>query len=204
MREVRPGVWHWEGPHPEWDESEPWDEQVSSYAIDDGERVLLFDPIAPPPEIDELAAGRETVIVLTNAWHERDARSLVERLGAPVWVPPPDEGSSDVAWLLADGEGEAHLYLPGDELPPGVDGAFAGREPNDLILWVESMRAVIPGDTIVDFGDGLEIPPVWLHEGVTREQMAETLSPLLDLPVEHVLPTHGAPTGRDALERALS
>ena len=204
MREVRPGVWHWEGPHPEWDESEPWDEQVSSYAIDDGERVLLFDPIAPPPEIDELAAGRETLIVLTNAWHERDARSLVGRLGAPVWVPPPDEGSPDVAWLLADGEGEAHLYLPGDELPPGVDGAFAGREPNDLILWVESMRAVIPGDTIVDFGDGLEIPPVWLHEGVTREQMAETLSPLLDLPVEHVLPTHGAPTGRDALVRALS
>ena len=117
---------------------------------------------------------------------------------------PPDEGSSDVAWLLADGEGEAHLYLPGDELPPGVDGAFAGREPNDLILWVDSMRAVIPGDTIVDFGQGLEIPPVWPHEGVTREQMAETLGPLLELPAEHVLPTHGAPTGRDALQRTLS
>jgi hypothetical protein len=29
------------------------------------------------------------------------------------------------------------------------------------------------------------------------------LSPLLELPVEHVLPTHGAPTDRAALERAL-
>jgi glyoxylase-like metal-dependent hydrolase (beta-lactamase superfamily II) len=177
---------------------------VSSYAIDDGERLLIFDPINPPPQLDELATCRETLIVLTNAWHERDARSLVERLGAPVWVPPPDEGSTDVTWLLADGEGEAHLYLPGEPLPPGVDRAFAGREPNDLILWVESLRAVLPGDTIVDFGQGLEIPPVWLHEGVTREQMAETLRPLLELPVEHVLPTHGAPTDRAALERALS
>jgi len=32
----------------------------------------------------------------------------------------------------------------------------------------------------------------------------ETLQPLLDLPVELVLPTHGAPADRAALERALS
>jgi hypothetical protein len=25
---------------------EPWAEEVSSYAIDDGERLLLFDPLA--------------------------------------------------------------------------------------------------------------------------------------------------------------
>jgi hypothetical protein len=30
------------------------------------------------------------------------------------------------------------------------------------------------------------------------------LRELLDLPVEHVLPTHGVPTGREALERALA
>jgi hypothetical protein len=44
---------------------------------------------------------------------------------------------------------------------------------------------------------------VWL-EGVTREQIAEGLRPLLGLPVEHVLATHGGPTDRAALERALS
>jgi hypothetical protein len=63
---------------------------VSSYAIDDGSRLLLFDPIAPPSEIVELAEGRETAIVLTAPWHERDARSLVERLGWPVFSPAPD------------------------------------------------------------------------------------------------------------------
>jgi hypothetical protein len=58
----------------------------SSYAID-GDRLLPLDPLAPPNEIDELAAERETAIVLTCPWHARDA----ERLGAPLYVPPPDE-----------------------------------------------------------------------------------------------------------------
>ena len=45
MRELAPGVWHWEARHPEWSPGEEWDELVSSYAIDDGERLLLFDPL---------------------------------------------------------------------------------------------------------------------------------------------------------------
>jgi hypothetical protein len=56
---------------------------------------------------------------------------------------------------------------------------------------------------MVDFGRGLEINE-WLRGGVTREQVVEGLRPLLALPVEVVLPAHGAPTDRAALERALS
>jgi hypothetical protein len=63
---------------------------------------------------------------------------------------------------------------------------------------------VISGDTLVDFGRGLEINERWLRPGVTREEIAEGLRALLALPVEHVLATHGAPTDRTALERALS
>jgi hypothetical protein len=51
VRELRPGLWHWEAPHPEWEATEPWSENVSSYAIDDGERLLLFDPLAVPSEL---------------------------------------------------------------------------------------------------------------------------------------------------------
>ena len=87
-------------------------------------------------------------------------------------------------------------------MPIGVE-AFPGREHNDLVLWVESRRAVIAGDTLVDFGQGLQIAD-WLREEVTREYVAEGLRPLLDLPVELVLPAHGAPTDRAALERALA
>ena len=208
MRELQTGLWHWQAPHPDWTPSNPddWGAEVSSYAIDDGERLLLLDPLALPSEIEELAASRETAIVLTCPWHERDARSLVERLGAPVFVPLPDEHNDDVAWLRDDLElleKEGRVYSAGDRLPVGVE-AFPGKEPNDLVLWVESRRALVAGDTLIDRGNGIELPVDWLSEGVTPEQMLAVLRPLLELPVELVLPTHGAPTDRAALERALS
>ena len=216
MRELEAGLWHWQAPHPDWSQDEPWPQEVSSYAIDDGARVLLFDPLAVPSEILELAADREPVVVLTAPWHERDTQSLVERLGVPVFVPAPDTaddlvrkfgiapeeaegGSPDVAWLI--GRAEAHLYSAGDRLSMGIE-AFLGREHNDLVLWMERRRAVITGDTLVDFGRGLEINER-MRGGATREQVVERIRPLLDLPVEVVLPTHGAPTDRAALERAL-
>jgi glyoxylase-like metal-dependent hydrolase (beta-lactamase superfamily II) len=218
--ELAPGLLHWKAPHPDWESGEPWDKNVSSYAIDDGKRLLLFDPIAPPSEIEKLAAERKTAIVLTAPWHERDSRDLVERLGLPVYTPLPDsaeylmkkygitaeqagDGSPDVVWLLKEGIGEAHPYGAGEHLDVGVD-AFPGQKPNDMVLWIESHRAVIAGDTLVDFGKGLHINPRWLDPDVTREQVVEGLSPLRDLPVEHMLATHGGPMDRDALERVLS
>jgi glyoxylase-like metal-dependent hydrolase (beta-lactamase superfamily II) len=220
VRELRAGLWHWQARHPEWQAGEPWDPNVSSYAVDDGTRLLLFDPIAPPAEVVALAAEREAAIVLSAPWHERDAQGLVERIRAPVYTPLPDtaeylmqtygitaeqagDGSPDVVWLLKEGKGEARPYDAGERLDVGVE-AFPGQKPNDMVLWVRSHRAVIAGDTLVDFGDGLGINRRWLGPGVTWEQVAEGLRPLLDLPVEYVLPTHGTPTDRAALERALS
>jgi len=221
VREVQAGLWHWQAPHPEWTPEQSWPQLVSSYALDDGLRLILFDPLAAPEEILDAAADREPVVVLTAPWHERDAQSLVERLGAPVFTPPPDtaddlvrkygiapeeipEGwhSPDVAWLLKAG-GEAHLYGAGDRLPIGIE-AFPGRSHNDLVLWIERVSAVVTGDSLVDFGRGFEVPREVLQHGVTRERVVEGLRPLLRLPVEVVLPAHGAPTDRAALERALS
>ena len=102
------------------------------------------------------------------------------------------DGSPDVAWLLGEGGGEPHLYAAGDRLPIGIE-AFPGREHNDLVLWIESRRAVVAGDTLVDFGRGLDMNE-WLREAVSREEVAEGLRPLLSLPVELVLPAHGGPT----------
>ena len=220
MRELRAGLWHWKAPHPDWRPTEPWDQNVSSYAIDDGERMLLFDPLAVPDALLALAGEREPAIVLTAPWHERDAQALVERLDVAVFAPPPDtaqdlidkygitaeqagDGSPDVVWLLKEGIGEAHLYTAGDRLEVGVE-AFPGEKPNDTVLWIEGHRTVIAGDTLVDFGQGLEINVRWLRPGMTREQVVEGLRPLLELPVEHVLATHGGPFDRAALERALS
>jgi glyoxylase-like metal-dependent hydrolase (beta-lactamase superfamily II) len=85
----------------------------------------------------------------------------------------------------------------GDRLPVGLE-AFPGREHNDVVLWIEERRAVIAGDSLADFGRGLEIPAEWLRPDVTREQIVDGLRPLLELPVEFVLPAHGAPTDRAA------
>jgi hypothetical protein len=218
VRELQAGLWYWQSRHPDWTPDEPWRQEVSSYAIDDGERLLLFDPLDVPAELLALAREREPVIVLTAPWHERDAQALVERLGAAVFAPPADsaqdlidkygvtaeqagDGSPDLAWLRS--RGNAHWYAGGDRLPFGIE-AYAGREHNDLVLWIESVRAVVAGDSLADFGSGLAIQQQWLRKGVTREQVAEGLRPLLALPVELVLPAHGEPTDRTALERALS
>jgi glyoxylase-like metal-dependent hydrolase (beta-lactamase superfamily II) len=201
VREVATDVWHWEARHPE-QSGEEWLEVVSSYAIDDGDRLLLFDPLAVPGEIEELAAQRDTAIVLTCPWHRRDALTLAERLGVQIYVPPPDEGDPEPV----DGQ----VFEAGDRLPVAVE-AFPGMEPNDLMLWVESRRALVAGDTLVDRGNGLEFRADWASEGpaiaergVPPGQIFEGLRPLLELPVELVLATHGGPTDRAALERALS
>ena len=113
------------------------------------------------------------------------------------------DGSPDLIWLLRENKGEARPYSAGDRLPVGVE-AFPGQKPNDAVLWIESHRAVIAGDTLADFGEGPQINPRWLRAGVTREQVVDGLRPLLALPVEHLLETHGGHFDRAALERALS
>jgi glyoxylase-like metal-dependent hydrolase (beta-lactamase superfamily II) len=210
MREVRPGIWHWQTPHPDWNEEEWWPQQVSSYAIEVGDDLLLFDPLSVPDELRE----RATAVVLTAPYHERDARSL----GLPVHTPPADTWqdwvekfgidpdrvrgmeSEDLAWLRA-GEGEGEFHEPG-AWPFGIQ-AYAGREDNDVILWLPSVNALVSGDSLSDFGDGLGIQ-MGGRKHQTGDDVARQLQPLLDLPVELVLPAHGEPTDRAALERALA
>ena len=74
------GVRHGTARHPE------WEGPVSAYAIDDGERLILIDPIAVPDDVRERFGSLEVVTVLTSTWHQRAAASL----GFPVWAPAPD------------------------------------------------------------------------------------------------------------------
>jgi hypothetical protein len=72
MHELRPGVWHWQSSHPDWNEEQSWPRLVSSYGIELGDDFLLFDPLSVPDELRE----RATAVVLTAPCHERDARRL--------------------------------------------------------------------------------------------------------------------------------
>jgi glyoxylase-like metal-dependent hydrolase (beta-lactamase superfamily II) len=195
---VKPGVWHWQAPHPEWTAPEDWTQtDVSSYAIDDGQRLLLFDPLAVPADIESLAANRDALIVLTCPWHRRDAQALAEKHGWPIHVPPPDPPDPDPV--------EGQVFEAGQRLPAGIE-AILGMEPNDLLLWFGGHRALVVGDTLVDRGQGLVFPLDWADRGTGEppEKILERLRDLLELPIELVLPTHGAPSDRAALEHALA
>src|SRR5689334_6062397 len=147
------GVHHWTATHPE------WEGPVSAYAIDDGSRLVLVDPIAVPDEVRGLFGAREVVTVLSCAWHERDAPTL----GFPVWAPSPDRPEDRLDRARRSAIGDPVL---GMEAYPGRGGQ------RDLVLWNARIRAVIAGDTLVDLGKGLEIPASWLPDGVTVEQVA--------------------------------
>ena len=210
MKELRAGVWHWQSPHPDWEKESWWPKLVSSYAIELGDHFLLFDPLSVPRHLRE----RATAVVLTAPYHERDARQL----GLPVHTPPADTWqdwvekfgvdpervrgmeSEDLAWLR-NGEGEGHFHGPG-AWPFGIE-AYAGREDNDLVLWLPAIHAIVTGDSLSDFGDGLDIQ-LGGRKHVTRDDVLRRLRPLLDLPIELVLPAHGEPMDRAALERLLS
>ena len=195
---MKPGVWHWQASHPEWTAPQDWTQaDVSSYAIDDGQRLLLFDPLAVPADIESLAANRDALIVLTCPWHRRDAQGLAEKHGWPIHVPPPDPPDPDPV--------EGKVFEAGQRLSVGIE-AILGMEPNDLLLWVGGHRALVAGDTLVDRGQGLVFPLDWADRGTGEppERILERLRDLLELPIELVLPTHGSPTDHAALERALA
>ena len=108
--------------------------------------------------------------------------------------------SEDLAWLRA-GEGLGNFHSPG-AWPFGIH-AYAGREENDLVLWLPSINAIVTGDSVSDFGDGLEIQ-LGGRTHLTRDDVVQRLRPLLNLPIELVLPAHGEPTDLAALKQALT
>ena len=196
MLETRPGVYFWQARHPEWVPNDGWDELVTSYALDDGEELVVIDPLVPPPALTELASKRKPAIVLTCQWHRRDSEALADGLHAPLYTPPPNP--EDDAEPLTE-----RLYGPGDPLPMGLE-ALAGLDETDLVLWSAHHGAVVAGDTLIDRGAGLILPNDWARKRGGPGPIVERLAMLLERNVDVVLPTHGLPTDRDALAQALT
>jgi hypothetical protein len=98
-------------------------------------------------------------------------------------------------------------FTDGDALPGGLVPFGAGGEP-EVVLWSAEHRALITGDVILSSNGGPRLfPASWLSRGVTLADVRAALAPLLELPVELILPGHGEPVTEDAgaaLARALS
>ena len=94
-----------------------------------------------------------------------------------------------------------------DERSP--DGVDAFPAPAEQILWLPGHAALVPGDSLIADEGGLRLcPESWLrHFEEGLPELRAALEPLLDLPVERVLCSHGEPVlsgGRAALRAALS
>lgn len=95
-------------------------------------------------------------------------------------------------------------------LPEGVE-TIPIRGAGETLVWLPQVRALVAGDRIIGDGrGGLRLcPESWLRylaSGMTVAGLREALRPLLDLPIELVLPSHGdlvLEDGRRALAKAL-
>jgi hypothetical protein len=95
-------------------------------------------------------------------------------------------------------------------LPAGVE-TIPIKGAGETMVWLPEPRALVPGDRILgDEGGGLRLcPESWLRylrSGMTVHGLRRALGPLLELPIELVLVSHGEPVlqnGREALARTL-
>ena len=180
MQELRPGLWSWASPHPDWTEGDEWGPEVRSYAYDAGSSRVLFDPIAPPSLVEGLIEAQDVAVLLTAEWHRRSADECVERYGAHVFAR--------------------------DEEPPGDVERVRTYYDEEVAYWIPRHSALVVGDAFLA-ERGFQLQDEWLPPGLSAEQMREGLRPLLDLPIRHVLVTHGDPVlenGRELLRTALS
>jgi glyoxylase-like metal-dependent hydrolase (beta-lactamase superfamily II) len=206
--ELASGLWYWSEHHPE------WHKDVGCVALDTPGSLVLVDPLAPPggsdarrrfwTALDEQAAGRALDVIVTLHYHRRSAGAVLERYGnrggATLWAPV---GSLARLHLDAD-----RPFEPGDRLPAAIVAYASGRE-DEAVLWLPGQRAVVSGDVLLG---GVRkpfriCPRSWLPDGVTRADVARALQPLLELPVELLVPTHGPVVtagARAALEAALA
>ena len=197
MEELRPGLWTWTAPHPEWTpDSQGWDRDVRSYAYDAGDSLVLFDPLVATEDVRELAGGRPIAVLITCRWHVRSSAELVERLAATVHGPVED---------LEVGV-KALRYELGQDLPGDVEPQTGGYD-DEATLWLREHAALVAGDVFLGGGRGFHVQPdSWLTDGMTHDELRARLRPLLELPVEMLLPTHGDPILESAhavLEAAL-
>jgi glyoxylase-like metal-dependent hydrolase (beta-lactamase superfamily II) len=191
--EVAPGLRRWTARH------EEWDEDVGSLALDTDDGLILIDPIDPPRGV-----RRPDHVLLTVFWHGRSTKDLkAKRVWAHTRSAQP---------LRNRGVDVTDAFSPGDELPAGLR-AFATARVNEVVYWLPRQKALAVGDVLLGAGakpratdEPLRLcPERWLGKG-THAELRRTLRPMLDLPVQRVLVSHGEPVlraGKRALEELL-
>jgi len=186
IEEIRPGLKRWAGPHPEFNPvGDDLDESygnVASVLFSSEDALVLIDPLVPNglwPELDAEVkeSGKPVVVLTTIFFHERSRDAVARRYDARL--------GGDVAGVRA----------------------FSAERADEVAFWLEDARALVFGDAILgDQAGGLRLTP-WARDAEGLERTRKALLPLLDLPAEIALPSHGDAVlmnAREALARALT
>jgi hypothetical protein len=197
ITEIDVGLWRWTARHPEWvagaksESPADWPPEVGSVAYEAGGTLVLIDPLVPTEAealwawLDERAAATERVAVVnTIKWHRRSRDEVAERY-------------------------DASASRARDALPEGVD-PIPIRRAGETMFWLAEPGTLVPGDRLIGDGrGGLRLCPAsWIgYTGGTLDELRKALRPLLELPIQRVLVSHGEPVlrnGAAAVERALA
>lgn len=187
--QIAPGLRRWTAWH------DHWEEDVGALALETDEGLILVDPIEPPA-----ALRNPQHALVTVYWHGRAAA----RIGARhIWA-----SARSARPLQNRGIEVTDPFRAGDDLPGGIV-AFQTARSAEVVYWLPDQRALAVGDVLLGAGakpratpDALRLcPERWLGSR-THEDLRRSLRPLLELPVEHVLVSHGEPVLSDGA-RAL-
>jgi glyoxylase-like metal-dependent hydrolase (beta-lactamase superfamily II) len=178
--EIAPGLWRWTAPH------EEWREDVGCVAVETGDGLVLIDPLDPPAAVRAPAH-----VLVTVYWHGRaSAHAGADRVWAPRRSARPLAGR---AIAVTD------AFRAGDDLPGGIR-AFQTPRAAEVVYWLPDHRALVVGDVLLGAGarphataDALRLcPERWLGAR-THDDLRAMLRPLLELPLERILVSHGEP-----------
>jgi glyoxylase-like metal-dependent hydrolase (beta-lactamase superfamily II) len=197
VAELEPGLWRWSSRHPEWSAEEEWEPEVASYFVVEDGTLVLIDPLVPADGDEEERFWRALdsdvekhgppQVLLTVFWHARSTQAVLDRYeGARAYAPGARAAEA------RERVPSAELYELGATLPGGIE-AKGTEHRGEALLWIPSRRALAAGDILLGTRDGgvRVCPDSWLRPGVTPEMLREGLQPLLELPVETLLLTHG-------------
>lgn len=200
--ELRPGLWRWTAHH------EEWKQEVAAAAVARESELVLIDPLLVDGQWDQLEralGNRELHVLLTIHWHARSTAEVAKRFdGVRIWAHSRNRAAVARRAPVTD------VFRIGDELPAGLVPLEA-RPRSEVLFWEPRSRGLIAGDALLgdgEKGDGLHTCPAsWLPESTDLTELRKALRPALDLPVELVLTSHGAPVlsgAKQALTEAVA
>jgi hypothetical protein len=199
LQPIAPALWRWTAPHPDWqpatgeDDVNNWERDVGCVLFDAADATVLIDPLVADDGWEVLdrhvaERGLPVVVLTTLKWHDRSRDEVLARY-------------------------DAREARAGDALPAGVERE-AIADADESMYWLPAQHALVPGDRLIGKNDGgpqvLRMnPDSWMDDldpPLKQADLAPRLRPLLRLPIERVLVSHGQPVledGRAAVQAAI-